>query len=333
MAIPGNLFISVDFGSTPAADNGARPYTGTNPQWNSFSMWLDGGPNLTQTNVGTETTVKVRISNRGESPVTGVKVDAYVMNPFVGIAKPNQAIQRLSGTVGSLGPGSGGSSPTDAHVVTCSIQDPVEGPIPWKPTEAELTATVNGDGHLCLIANVYAEEDGHQLLDAEDFKVVDDQHQGQRNITLLPMQAMQAEGLSEFMVMAAPGEQDTRVAIEAVNPKLAIGAGERALLLSHCGVTTDECGELVLNHDGRQFPLFLSDRPLRARVHIDECGKSDGRLPAFRDPLRARLRLDMSREKKLGALHVFDIVQRDCKDRPLGALRVLTVIAGEDEWS
>jgi hypothetical protein len=147
------------------------------------------------------------------------------------------------------------------------------------------------------------------------------------------MVTMQAEHLSEFMVMAAPGEQETRVAIEAVNPKIAIGAGERALLLSHCGVTTDECGDLVLDHDGKQFPLFLSDRPLRARIHVDDCGKFDGRLPSFRDPLRAGLRLDMSREKKLGALHVFDIVQRDCENQVLGALRVLTVIAGEHEWS
>ncbi len=355
-AIPGDLYISVDFGSSPTKDDGTRPYTGTNPQWNNFSIWLDGGPSQTETRVGAPTTVKVRVSNKGQQPVPAVKVDTYVMNPFVGIAKPNQAIERLSGSVGSVAPGSGSTSLTDAHVVTCKIQDPQQGPVPWISTQAELSATINGEGHLCVIANVYADADGHQLLDAEDFKVVDDQHQGQRNIALLPM-ALRAEEAQEFLIMPAPEEEETLVQFEPVEAELVFGAGERLLLLSHKDFAADrETGALAVSVDGELFPLFLSDNELRTRLFVGDYGElgleagddGDGdddkggyghghghghghgrghRLPGFHDPLPSRILLE-SQEERIGAVHAFDIVQRDRRGRALGALRVLTVATG-----
>ncbi|MFE5813196.1 hypothetical protein ACFQ6S_07315 [Streptomyces sp. NPDC056479] len=328
MAIPGDLYISVDFGSSPTKDNGSRPYTGSNPQWNSSSIWLAGGPNDTQTHVGTPTTIKVRVSNMGESPVRAVRVDAYVMNPHVGLAQPQQAIQRLSGSVGSIAAGSGSTSPSDAHVVTCMIQDPAEGPIPWTPTEPELSGTVNGDGHLCVIANVFADDDGHQLLEGENFNVVDDQHQGQRNIQLLAASKLRPKQ-AEFLLMPAPVETETRVTIERVDPEIAIGAGERWLLLSHRDISEDcEKGGLVLHHKGKRFPLFLSDAELQVRLTVDDCEESEGWLTPFEQPRRARIRFHLPKEDKLGALHVFEIVQRDCEDRALGALRMLAFVNG-----
>ncbi|MFF3877186.1 hypothetical protein [Streptomyces sp. NPDC001978] len=331
MAIPGDLYLSVDFGSSPTKDDGTRPYTGTNPQWNSASIWLDGGPNQTQTRVGTPTTIKVRVSNKGKSPVTAVRVDAYVMNPFVGISQPQQAMDGLvlSGFAGSIGPGSGAASGTDAHVVTCMFQDPAQGPIPWTPTDAQLNGTINGDGHLCLIANVFADGDGHQLVPVENFEVVSDQHQGQRNITLLPMTKLKSGDL-EFLIMPAPFEgMDTRVAFEVVDPKVAIGAGERWLLLSHPDIS--EChgkDGLVLNLKGKKVPLFLSDTEPKAELYIDEIEQTGGGvLPPFPEPLRARVKVDMG-EQKLGAMHVFDVVQRDPKEQVLGALRFVTVLTG-----
>jgi hypothetical protein len=331
MAIPGDLYLSVDFGASPSTDNGTRPYTGTNPQWNAFSLWLDGGPNQTQTQVGTPTTVKVRVSNKGNAPVPAVHVDAYVMNPFIGAAKPNQAIERLSGAVGSVGPGSGSTSPTDAHVVTCSIQDPNLGPIPWTPTQTELTSSAtNGVGHLCLIANVFADGDGHQLLEGEDFKVIDDQHQAQRNISLLAKPVGVPEQFAEFQIMPGFDErQGTLIAVDPVDPKVAIGAGERWLLGSQKGFFKDreKRGRLLFERDGKRYPIHLSDAEMRIRLMVegDEFG---GRLPTFSEPLRARIVLEASEEERLGAVQVFDIVQRDYEGRPLGALRILTVVTG-----
>ena len=103
----GNLFLSIDFGSTPSTDTGTRPYVGANVLWNNTSIWMDGGPTQTQTRVGTPTTVRVRVSNSGDAPVEDVKVKAYVMNPHIGITTPSQAIATLSGTAtADIGPGS-----------------------------------------------------------------------------------------------------------------------------------------------------------------------------------------------------------------------------------
>jgi hypothetical protein len=344
MAIPGDLYLSVDFGASPSTDNGTRPYTGTNPQWNAFSLWLDGGPNQTQTQVDTPTTVKARVSNKGNTPVLAVHVDAYVMNPFVGLAKPNQAIERLSGAVGSIGPGSGSTSPTDAHVVTCSIQDPIQGPIPWKPTQAELTSSAtNGVGHLCLIANVFADGDGHQLLEGEDFKVIDDQHQAQRNIALLAKPAGVPMHFMEFQIMPGFEEvQETVIAVEPVDPKVAIGAGECWLLGSQEGFVKDRHirGGLILERDGQRFPIHLSDVELRHRLLVEgeEFGgrllvqgeELGGRLLApFGEPLLARIELEPSEDERPGAVQVVDIVQRDREGRPVGgALRIVTVVTG-----
>ncbi|UQU67635.1 hypothetical protein COUCH_15755 [Couchioplanes caeruleus] len=356
--IPGDLYLSVDFGSSPTKDDGTRPYTGANPQWNNFSIALSGGPNDTQTRVGAQTSVKVRVSNKGQAPVTDVHVDAYVMNPFIGIAHPNQAIQRLRGSVGSVAPGSGSSGPTDAHVVTCLVN----GSAPWIPTNAELNATLNGDGHMCLVANVYSDadnaDDGRQLLEADDFAVVTDQHQGQRNITVLPM-SLRAEQIMEFLVMPAPrGVEETFVAFEPVDLRAGLGAGDRALLLSHDFViaaegSEGELGQLSVLVKGEPFPLFVSERPLTTKLSVDDIGEPPHddrdddhpdirggywphfphrghhrphrhRMPTFEDAKRGKL-LVQTDEERPGALQAIDIVQRDRKGRALGALRMFTV--------
>jgi hypothetical protein len=328
----GDLYLSIDFGASPSVDNGTRPYTGSNPIWNNFSLWLDGGPSQTQTRVGTPTTVKARVSNKGGQTVQNVNVDAYVMNPHVGVTTPALAIRRLSGFVASVATGSGSTSPTDPHVVTCQIQDPVQGPIPWTPTQAELTSTVNGEGHLCLIANVFADGDGGQLPDGQPFDVTRDQHQGQRNITLLPTSLLAEEQVAEFELMAAPTGEETALAIEAIDPETAIGAGERWLLRSHRDIVADrEHGGLrglAVVHDGKRFPIQFSRAELRARLYVGEIGEigPKGPLPAFRDSLPARITLTISPEEEIGALHAFEIVQRDRKGNVLGALRMLTVI-------
>jgi hypothetical protein len=131
------------------------------------------------------------------------------------------------------------------------------------------------------------------------------------------------------MIMPPPRKvADTLVAVETVNPKVAIGQGDRWLLLSHRAIIQDKkTQKLVLLHDGRQFPLFVSGAKLPATVRIDDFPDFEGRLPAFRDQLKARIALRMP-EERIGAMHVLDIVQRDTKKRVLGALRVLTVTTG-----
>jgi hypothetical protein len=327
----GNLFISIDFGNNPSVDNGTRPYTGANPIWNSFSISLSGGPSATQTRVGVPTTVKVRVSNKGTQPVEDVNVDLYVMNPQVGAGTPSLAIRRLNGFSPAIAPGSGSTNPNDAHVVTCQIQDPVQGPIPWTPTAAELAAT--SGGHLCVIANAFADDDGARLPDAQPFDVANDPHQGQRNITLLAAAGGDVEVL-DFEVLEAPEGEEATLAIELIEPELAIGFGERELLGSHDDIVVDdEYGTglrgLAVVRDGERFPLSFSRERLRAKLFVDdEQIDRKGRLPRRRGTLPAKIFVELSRDEKIGGLHAFEIVQRDRRGTALGgALRMLTVIS------
>jgi hypothetical protein len=325
----GNLFISIDFGGNPSVDNGTRPYTGTNPIWNNFSLVLSGGPTDTQTRVGAATTVKVRVSNKGDQVVEDVNVDAYVLNPQVGIGTPSLAIRRLSGFSPAIAPGSGSTNPNDAHVVECKIQDPVQGPIPWTPTAAELSATSNG--HLCVIANAFADNDGQRLPDSQAFDVINDPHQGQRNITLLAAAGGNIE-VFDFELLEPP-EGEAELAIELIDPELAIGFGERQLLGSHEDIVVEDeyavggLRGLAVVRDGERFPLFFSPNELRAKLYVDdEQIDPERRLPRYQGVLPARISIDLARDERIGGLHAFEIVQRDSRGNPLGALRFLTVI-------
>jgi hypothetical protein len=327
----GNLFFSIDFGASPQTDTaGARPYTGTNPFWNSFSLWLDGGPSQTQTKVGTATTIKARVSNASKNvSIEDVNVDVYVMNPHVGLGSPNLAIQRLKGFASAVAPGSGSTSASDAHVVTCRIQDPNLGPIPWTPTQTELNNTVDGKGHLCLIANVYADGDGAPLPDAQPFDVVNDAHQGQRNITLLAASSMRRR-IMQFQLMPDWTGAETTVRLEHIDLQAGLGAGERWLLRSHRQVVLDrEREELVVVHEGKHFPIVMSQKQVRGRIAVKEIGELDreGRVPAFKDPLPAEVVFEEG-ATEIGSLQVFEIVQRDQKGEALGALRFLSLVTG-----
>ena len=197
-----NLFLSVDFGTPGAVDTaGTRPYTGTVPQWDNASMFLEGGPSQTQTRVNTPTTVRVRVSNSGNVPIEDVRVDAYVMNPFVGPFQPFNAVRKLTGFASSIGVGSGAANASDPHIITCKISDPVAGDIAWTPTAAELANSTGG--HLCLVANTYSPPDGAAVPDTTTFSVVSDPHQGQRNVTLLP-----AASVNKFKIQIFAPEQD-----------------------------------------------------------------------------------------------------------------------------
>ncbi|MFD7297817.1 hypothetical protein ACFV9W_31415 [Streptomyces sp. NPDC059897] len=320
MAISGNLYISTDYGSTPQTDKGQRPYSGTVAQWNNASMWLAGGPSQTQTSVGVPTDVKVRVSNKSStSVVPGVTVDVYVMNPFIGNGRltPGAAIKHLVSKELEV--------PAAPFTAVFNCEEVTGGR--WTPTQGDFDNLVKNNGHPCLIANVWANDDGRELNAGDDFQVLQDQHQGQRNIALLAMsiRGEDSQETQEFLIMPARG--DTEVTVEPAEPRTALDAGERWLLLSHRDISLDhDKRRLVLHRRGKQYPLFLSDTALQAQLSVEGFADFDGRLPAFPEALPAGIRIDMSRERNVGALHVFDIVQRDRQGLALGALRMVTVV-------
>lgn len=326
----GNLFLSIDFGSTPSTDNGDRPYKGANVLWNNTSIWMDGGPTQTQTRVGTPTTVRVRVSNKGTAPVEDVKVKAYVMNPHIGITTPSQAIATLSGTAtADIGPGS--TSTPEHHIVSCLVNDPNQGSIPWTPTQTDLDNSI--DGHLCLIANAFGNDDGADLPDGQSFDVVNDPHQGQRNIALLAVPPGPHIRTLPFQIMPLPDLNDRfLVDIVQVDPAR-LGRGEQWLLRSRGNISFvapaggGERRLVIPGRDGRPaIPVLPSRRRIDGTILVEnEPIRAESRLQAGRDPLPGQLQFAVPDGDAGGSLHAFDIVQRDDNGRPLGGLRVLVV--------
>lgn len=349
------IFLSVDFGLPGAVDTaGTRPYTGANPIWNNNSIFLSGSAlSQTQTQVGRPTTVKVRVSNSGTTVVEDVRVDAYVMNPFVGPFQPFNAKRKLTAFIPTLQPGSGSTSSTDAHVATCMIHDPVQGDIAWTPTDADLADTT--DGHLCLVANAYSEPDGGPVPDATDFHVADDPHQGQRNIAVLS-----GPGIKKLLIRVVPPAEVGEFALDVHQlTSKDLGIGERWLLRSQHNVvlprgsrtlaiqgthsrpdtrigfsrkaiigelSVDTVGELDLREMARVGRQTL--RSLALQPHRQARQWGDGRVvlsmsPDQRAPLTSTLNLQGTGVP--GSLQALDIVQRDALGRAIGGLRVLSL--------
>jgi hypothetical protein len=347
------LFLSIDFGLPGAVDTqGARPYTGTNPLWNNSSIFLDGGINQTQTKVGTPTSVKVRVSSVREAR-NFVTVDAYVMAPFAGPLTPAAAVRTLQGFAGQITPGSGAPNPLDPHVVTCLIQDPVLGGVPWTPTQADMDKTTNG--HFCVIANAYAEEpvDGAPVPGATLFDVANDPHQGQRNISVLQDKSLK---MFKFQVFGPPEGEKFALDIQQFGAK-AFGASERWLLTSLANVKAVPKGSQRLFLTGgrgvKDVPLTQSRKTLRGRLDLGEHGTHDlGELAKVGKSVRATLdrkrgalrswgddrlvlqagpegleaTVSVERDDVRGSLLGFDAVVRDATGAELGGLRMLTLV-------
>lgn len=350
------LFIKVDFGNPGAVDDGTRPYTGSVPFWNNNSIWLNGGSTQTQARVGDEVTLKVRVSNNSDASIEDVAVDAYVMNPFVGPFDPAHALERLRGFAFEIAPGSGSSSPSDSHVIDCQVHDPSAGPIPWKPTNAQLETN---DGHLCIVANAYADNDGAPITGTTPFQVKEDEHLGQRNIGLLPKTQQM-----KLMVMPAIDGGPTELIVQQLTSK-ALLTGERWLLRSRYDISKMR-GPYALGIPGRgdrdPRPLSFSrmgvrggfavegmkggnirqmatigrkllkaplleplGKQLSAKALARPVGPIDGRFVlGERDkPVFANIKID--RADKPGSLQAFDVIQRDVKGRIIGGYRVLSM--------
>lgn len=347
-----HLFLMTDFGAATPTDNGTRPYTGSVPFWDNASIFMEGGPSQTSTTVGTPTTVRVRVSNNGTEAVAAVSADVYVMNPFVGPFDPTHALAKLHGFAASIAPGSGTSSPTDAHVLQCQVQDPNLGPVPWTPTATDLSQSTNG--HLCLVANAYADGDGAPWGGTTAFDIADDAHLGQRNIALLA-----AGQKLKLMILPAVDGAPTALDIHQLTAKQALGKGEWWLLRSRSTITkiTGRTGLQIAGRRGHPaVPLGFSRKIVRGEIEVDGLEPADlhalsrlaGQLPAAQKGVRAHsLRrvewgegryvlperdsvvmatVTVQRDDAAGSLQAFDIVQRDRTGRVLGGFRVLSLV-------
>ena len=327
------LFISIDFGQPGAVDTqGARPYTGSVPLWNNASIFLDGGISQTQTKEGMPTTVKVRVSAAPRTNFQFVTVDAYVLAPFAGPLTPAAALHTLTGFAGQITAGSGNpSDPNDPHIVTCWIQDPMLGPVPWIPTQDDLDATSNG--HLCIVANAYAEEpvSGAPAPGATPFDVHTDPHQGQRNINVL-----QSNSLRDFKFQVYGPQAGTEFALQIRRLTAKdFGASDRGLLVSLPNVV--ERGEqlYLIGGQGKEpVPLSQSKARLAGTLDLGKLGTFDlGELAASKKgivtvakPKGITATVSVDRDDKPGSLLGFDAAVRDLSTgADIGGIRIHTL--------
>jgi hypothetical protein len=349
-----NLYIKVDYPNTaPPTDDGTRPYGGANPIWNNASIWLEGEgsptPSQTSTTVDHPTNVKVRVTNRGDAdPGDPVHVQAWVLNPFTGPFDPEHALPDalFTGFIQGISHGSdGGVTGSSTNVVLCKV-----GGSPWRPTQADLDTQ---GGHLCLVANVYDDNEGGPIASGADLHgpVGTDPHVGQRNIALLPAVTPHLH----FNVM--PGADQEEVALDIQRVSAAnIGRGEQWLMRSRANIAyvADDSGRkrFVMAARGRDaaVPLSFSRKAIVGQIAVGNVAAADLRdlsrlsrdfhsgaermvVNGFHPrqfvvrptaaPLAATIQVERSDDP--GSIQAFDIVQRDAAGQVMGGLRVISI--------
>ncbi|HWM56826.1 MAG TPA: hypothetical protein VNO83_03240 [Pseudonocardia sp.] len=323
--MPDSLYLCRDYGLTTSTDSGVRPYRGRQPGWLNTSIFLCGGRSQTETAVGRPTTVQVRVSNPLPEPVAGVRVDAYLLPPYVGSAAADQAFITLHGGPDVVAPGSGAGDDADPHVLTCGVAGPA-APQPWVPDASQLPG---GAGHLCLAAAWHTGTDGAGAARA-GLLTDDDVHRGHRSQLLLTASSFRGS-LLEFLVLPAPDGGPTLVELVPLHAG-ALDAGERWLLSSHPAVTVvggygRHTQRTVRGPEGWPHSIQPAQRPLGGRLVV--AGARNGStvsLPSTAEPRSAELEVGAPSPDCPGTLHALDIVQRDERGRVLGGLRVLALV-------
>lgn len=315
-----NLFLQYD-----AADTGGRP-PGTLPAnatfWISPAVVLatsDG--NYTVTTPPTPTPIEVQVSLMKPAAYEFINVQVWVCDPTT-VAGPSTSLPLVpGGPFGQFLPGTLTPPPNPNQVISTVLPIQVTG---FKPYSG--MSSLAG-GHCCLIANCYGmtadgNMDGADLTTEEAInlpnEVQTDQHVAQHNIfadTTPPGPQMK---VINFPFRAATplraGAEQVRLEITRTPP-----AQLRTML--HSGLRQLKSAKFT------GLPLEISERPVKAialtglpmegRVVELELEARTSRV------LTATVELDPA--ERPGAVHAFDVVQRDAQGRTQGGFRLVTV--------
>jgi hypothetical protein len=302
------------------ADTGTRPIDPCTGYWLSPDLWLEGGVDTSTAKVGVANTVKVRVTNNSNAPISSVNVQVWVCNftlgisPASGIASAGGA-NPMTGFVSSIDPGA-----ANAATIACSPT--------WTPAQAD--AALNG-GHVCLAGNCYSDDsppDG-ATIPPDVFNFCCNCHHGQRNIAVKAVPGFRRKIILEFpLFIANPHsirrlppelrkEQPFIIRLKHLNPKEAAGPEIRAHLKSH------PCAKLGF-HPSELKPkgFSLSGRGLECKEGSCDCKIT---IPAEKQ-MPVEFQAVFSPEELVGHYHAFDLVQMDLKGEVVGGATVVAVI-------
>ncbi|MFS8197499.1 hypothetical protein ACLVWQ_02310 [Streptomyces sp. CWNU-52B] len=318
-------------------DNGSRPWpdTNTTKTWDNNSLWLrtftdpqhPHDPNYpvdsNTTRVGEETTVMVRVRNKGSDPALGVKIQAWLFPPGFGEMKTSSAYM--------------GFDLTPARDIPAGTTLDIRVPPIWKPSEPEYQRT--SGGHFCIAANCYqsdtvANPEGKLLGVNDTVRPSTDQHHAQRNIVLLP--APQGSGTSSKVPTTTypppGGSQQYLVSAEHVTTKPS--AGQLAMLVHHPGIVATEAdlarGEISLNTSRGPVPVTVGTEPPGFTLRSDHIPGLDtlfGFAADRPDRVDTDIVVERPKDAPVGSLHTFDLALWSERGDMIGsALRVMLLV-------
>lgn len=352
-------------------DTGARPIPGCGqpngpPVWANASIWMSN-PNtnatLNQAGVGQQTKINVVVTNKGEmtfsSPDqfgTFLTVQVWVCNYTLGVGPGAGARPSAGGTAG-LSSTFTGNLPAGGQAAFSVL---------WTPDPSDMLNVVNGQGHLCIAANVVWEgtappPESALLPPPNAVSICGDGvanaggHHGQRNI-FIGATAMKMEMMKIQMdVFNLDRKEETFVVeVEEVLGAGAIGAAVKEALLAERWVALAGGkpgrprvkrdrqkqplepieraklrlgGRLVLRKGGK--PIRIARTPIEAPVLVGKGFEGKGnRVEVTLPPKRSRrLTLELPIAKEApGTAHVLDVRQINRHGIVIGGNRIVTVM-------
>ncbi|MBD0708183.1 MULTISPECIES: hypothetical protein [unclassified Streptomyces] len=339
----GNLYVSIDFDRTNgnSTDNGSeRPWLRDDrPFWGNGSIWLE--PGGSQANTGEVSTIKVRVSNNGDATRTGVKVQAFVFVPHVGVTPtPANSKVNVESTPVRIAKGTGLAADGDSHVVTVGT---------WVPSVPDYDES--NQGHMCLAVNVYQspfDMDDNDTLPAEGAKIGsdgqfhtnEDQRQGQLNVTVVKVSHAQAGNSKTVVYTTIPPDPTALlprkylVSVDPVRPRPRLGPLELLALAPHAEVELPREGiregHPRLRTSKGLETIRMSDAPMEFGLKaagipgIGKVFEMNGEDQRSGVPSELTVRLDP--DSPVGSLHSFDITLREGKDVIGSGMRVMFLV-------
>lgn len=335
--VPGNLFLPIDLGAN-SVDDGQRPWS-----HDDVHRWYDNASILLhlvepdplgelpqdgyRTRVGSRTTVKVSVKNKGSQPMNDVEVQAWVFAPGIGEMTPPRAIRSFA---------SDGAAAVPAGGVTQFSLIP-----DWNPGKEELDRS--SDGHVCLVANCFQ---GDTVPNAEGRLVPADgpdsvlhpdlnQHQGQLNIMLLPAPRPTTDLPKKVPTTTYPPPGgDPAYMISAKHVTTKPSSVQLSVLAKHPGVVATEAGlargELSLTTSNGPVPITVGTEPPGFELTpglvpgLDTRFRFDVDRP---DRVETDLAVQLPDDPEVGSLHTFDLGLFDERGGLVGSgLRVMILV-------